>query len=129
MSAVRFWWATGFGLVALSLALAYWDPATAGGPDLCLFHRVTGVACPACGMTRAAAALAHGNLADSLRWHPLFALLAVQVALLWLAWGVALRGRFRLAALRRLVPRLAVANGVLLLLVWLLRLTHGSLPA
>ena len=68
------WWATGLGLVALFVALAFWDPASAGGPDFCLVHRVTGIACPGCGLTRAAAALAQGRFAESWRWHPLFAL-------------------------------------------------------
>ena len=129
MSAVRIWWATGLGLVALLFALAFWNPATAGGPVLCLFHRATGIACPACGLTRAAAAFAHGELAESVHWHPLFPLLAAEVALLWLAWGVALRERPRLVALGRLGSRLAIGNGVLLLLVWILRLATGTLPA
>ena len=130
MMAVRYWWATGLGLVALLLALAFWDPATAGGPDLCLFHRVTGVACPACGLTRAAAALAHGELRASLHWHPLVLLLAAEAAFFWLAWGVALRGRSRnLPALRRLAPRVAIGTGSLLLLVWIVRLASGTLPA
>ena len=129
MSAVQSWWATGFGLVALSLALAFWDPATAGGPVLCLFHRATGIFCPACGMTRAAAALAHGELVTAMRWHPLLVPLAAEAGVLWLAWGVALREGSRLEALRRLAPRLAIANGLLLLVVWLVRLTNGTLPA
>lgn len=129
MSAARIWWATGLGLVALLFALAFWNPATAGGPDLCLFHRATGIACPACGLTRAAAAFAHGELVESVHWHPLFLILAAEAALLWLAWGVALRERTRLVALGRLAPRLAIGNGVLLLLVWVLRLATGTLPA
>ncbi len=141
MSAVRIWWATGLGLVALLFALAFWNPATAGGPDLCLFHRATGIACPACGLTRAAAAFAHGELGESLRWHPLFLLLASETGLLWLAWGFGLRERSRAGspprnsrwprpvALGRLGPRLAIGNGVLLLLVWILRLATGRLPA
>lgn len=144
MSAVQYWWATGLGLVALFLTLAFWDPAFAGGPDLCLFHRATGVACAACGLTRAAAALAQGRFAESWRWHPLFAFVAAEAALFWLAWGVALRrGRAtdplpyllqtpespEMSALRRLAPRAAIATGLLLLLVWIVRLTTGTLPA
>lgn len=129
MSAARIWWATGSALVALFLALAFWDPAAAAGPDLCLFHRLTGVACPACGLTRAAAAFAHGNLDESLRWHPLFLLIGAEASALWLAWGVALKARPRLAALRRLAPRLAIATGVLLFVVWIVRLASGTLPA
>lgn len=123
MSEVRWWWATGLGLVALFLALAFWDPAVAGGPDLCLFHRATGIACPSCGLTRAAAALAKGHFAESWRWHPLFAFLAFEVVVCWLLWRVAP------AALTRLAPRVAIGTGLLLLLVWFLRWTTGALPA
>ena len=129
MSAARIWGATGFGLVALFFALTFWNPATAGGPDLCLFHRATGLACPACGLTRAAAAFARGDLGESMRWHPLLPLLAAEAALLWVAWGFALREPSRLAALQRLAPRLAIGSGLLLLLVWVVRLTIGALPA
>jgi hypothetical protein len=133
MAARQIWWATGLGLVALLFALAFWDPATAGGPDLCLVHRATGVACPACGLTRAAAAFARGELALSLRWHPLFLLLAGESALFWLAWGLALgerpgAGHSRVAALRRFAPRLAIGNGILLLAVWIVRFATGTLP-
>lgn len=123
MSEVRWWWATGLGLVALFLALAFWDPAVAGGPDLCLFHRATGIACPSCGLTRAAAALAKGRFNESWRWHPLVAVVAFEAVGFWLLWGVAP------AALRRLAPRVAIGTGVLLLLVWILRWTIGTLPA
>jgi hypothetical protein len=130
MSQARYWWATGLGLVALFLALAFWDPAAAGGPDLCLFHRVTGVACPACGLTRAAAAFAHGDLRASWRWHPLFLFLAAEVGTIWLAWGWALRRRsHQFPVLRQLAPRVAIGTGSLLLLVWLARLAAGTLPA
>ena len=134
MSAVRIWWATGLGLVALFLALAYWDPATAGGPDFCLFHRTTGVACPGCGLTRAAAALARGRFAESWHWHPLFAVLAVEVAALWLLRGAAVQRARRQRSLaagvafQTLVPRVAIGTGVLLLVVWIVRFSAGTLP-
>ncbi len=37
----------------------------------CLFHAVTGLYCPGCGGTRAAALLLQGNLPGSLYYHPL----------------------------------------------------------
>ncbi len=123
MPAGRWWWATGLGLVALFIAFVFWDPAVAAGPDLCLFHRTTGVACPACGLTRAAAALAKGHFAESWRWHPLLALLALELVAFWLLWKVAP------AALSRLAPRVAVGTALLLLLVWILRWANGALPA
>jgi hypothetical protein len=48
---------------------------------LCPFRRVLGLACPFCGLTRSFVALAHGELAAAVRFHPagpvLFAALAV----------------------------------------------------
>ena len=43
---------------------AHWLPR-------CWFHEWTGLYCPGCGGTRALRALAHGQVADSLRLHPL----------------------------------------------------------
>lgn len=128
-SPARIWRATGLGLAALFLVLRFWSPASVPGPDLCLFHRLTGLACPACGLTRAAAAFAQGDLGAAVHWHPLLPLLAVQAGLLWLAWGWALKRHGSAAPLARLATRLALANGVLLLLVWALRFARGTLPA
>jgi hypothetical protein len=46
------------------------------GPDAawlpgCLFHRITGLDCPGCGMTRAAHATLHGDLVEAFRLNPL----------------------------------------------------------
>lgn len=37
----------------------------------CLFHKATGLYCPGCGGTRAFFALLHGNIRESLHYHPL----------------------------------------------------------
>ena len=36
----------------------------------CLFSTVTGIQCPACGITRSVAAIARGDLSMSLAYHP-----------------------------------------------------------
>ena len=36
----------------------------------CLFSAVTGIQCPACGITRSVASIARGDLAMSLAYHP-----------------------------------------------------------
>lgn len=50
----------------------------------CLFHRVTGLACPGCGLTRATYALFQGRVSDAFRLNPL-GLVVLPVALLGLA--------------------------------------------
>ena len=55
------------------------------GPGLCLFHRLTGLECPGCGMTRAFHALTHGHVSEALSFNllslPLFVALSVVLAL------------------------------------------------
>ena len=67
----------------------------------CGFRYVLGADCPGCGMTRAMAALLHGDLRASLRWHPLalpFALLAGTALSLALHEGATGKPTFRRAA-------------------------------
>jgi hypothetical protein len=51
----------------------------------CLFHLLTGMDCPGCGMTRAFLRLAHGDIAGAWALHPFSPFFAVL--LLALAWG------------------------------------------
>ncbi|GLH74952.1 hypothetical protein GETHLI_34540 [Geothrix limicola] len=61
-------------------------------PDLCLFHRLTGLLCPTCGLTRSWAALARGQIGMSLHFH---ALGAPALVLVGLGLGLSLAGRLR----------------------------------
>lgn len=58
-------------LVASLLAFALYQRGPAGlGLPGCLFHRLTGLDCPGCGMTRAAHAALHGRWEDAFRFNP-----------------------------------------------------------
>ncbi len=46
-------------------------PHTVDGLPPCHIHAYTGLLCPGCGTTRALQALVHGDIALSLRQHPL----------------------------------------------------------
>ncbi|WP_437594494.1 DUF2752 domain-containing protein [Sorangium sp. So ce1000] len=95
------------------------------GAPLCPFAIVTRHPCPGCGLTRATLALAHGHLADALRFHPLSPLMAPLVIAV-LAYNAATYvkdGRIAAAeaAQGAWVTRLGVALAVLMLTVWVAR--------
>jgi hypothetical protein len=74
------------GVAAILVAGALVLPRTIirGSPVICPFRRVTGLPCPACGLTRSWQAAAHLRLGESLGDHPLGAatfLGAVAIAL------------------------------------------------
>lgn len=96
------------------------------GPRLCLFERATGVACPACGLTRAAALAAHGRFAAAVALHPALPILALEAGLAWLVWGARLATGRRLLAGWEAPVALATAAGLVAL--WLVRLATGTLP-
>jgi len=93
----------------------------AGGP--CGFKVLTGAPCPGCGMTRSVGALLRGDLAASLRFHPLgLASAAAFAAALGLGAAEAASGRPHLRdAARRAGLRLALAAVVLLGGIWVAR--------
>jgi Protein of unknown function (DUF2752) len=47
--------------------------------DLCLLHRLTGLRCLTCGLTRSICLLAHGRWRESLAMHPAGVLVATAI--------------------------------------------------
>ena len=61
--------ATAIGVGAM---VFFFNPSTHGFYPVCLFHALTGLNCPGCGMTRALSALLHGNFLLALKDNALF---------------------------------------------------------
>ncbi|MGH8104829.1 MAG: DUF2752 domain-containing protein [Arenimonas sp.] len=63
--------------------LRTYDPNVAGNPFLaCMFHKLTGLYCPGCGLTRAMHALVHFDLLRAIRMNAFFMLSSPIIALL-----------------------------------------------
>ncbi len=94
-------------------------------PEVCLLKATTGVPCPGCGLTHSFVALAHGDLAASLRAHRLGWLVFLYVVLqavrhlVWLALPAV---RARLERRARWLDRGVVVLAVLLLANWVVTL-------
>ncbi|MEX1126405.1 MAG: DUF2752 domain-containing protein [Acidimicrobiia bacterium] len=107
-------------------ALLAVDP-TDDGPTLCPFALLTGVACPGCGMTRAASALLRGNFDLALDYHPLIPLIAVLLFGGWLWFLMRSAGRVKPIS-NRVLNLVLIGTGVSLVAVWILRAATATLP-
>lgn len=121
------WAATGLGGALAWWVLGHWVPPDGVEHSVCMFRRLTSTPCPGCGLTRAFAHLAKGEVGAALAMHPLAPLAAVEAVLAWLWWGASL-----VAAPPRPSPRwlagLASVHLAALLLLWVGRLVTGTLP-
>ena len=97
------------------------------GPTLCPFALCTGMACPGCGMTRAASHLIRGDVGTALGYHPLILPFAA-LSLLGTVWYLLRRwGRVPPLSTTR-VNTILVGVGVMLVGVWVARALSGTLP-
>jgi hypothetical protein len=70
--------ATALGIAAV---VFFFNPATYPFYPACQFHRLTGLSCPGCGLTRALYALLHGNFSAALHDNALFVLTLIALAI------------------------------------------------
>ncbi len=97
------------------------------GPTVCPFALCTGMACPGCGMTRAASHLIRGDLDLALRYHPLVPLTAIAAVAGWSWFTLRLIGVVRPLS-QRTLNLILIGSGVALVAVWLARVLNGTLP-
>jgi hypothetical protein len=109
------------GLAALGWLAMRLRPDAILGAARCPLRAATGIPCPTCGGTHAAAALARLDVAGALRWNPLVTVGALALAV----WGAAaivatcaprLRWRLVLAPAEALALR--VGTGIFVIATW-----------
>jgi len=111
------------GVVALLVASPSDD-----GPTVCPFALCTGMACPGCGMTRAASQLLRGNFGGAMTYHPLVPIVALQLMGAWVWFLLRRAGKVKPMS-NRTLNIVLIGTGVALLAVWGLRMALGSLPS
>jgi uncharacterized protein DUF2752 len=62
----------GMAIVGAGAFVYFFNPSTNGFYPICQFHKLTGLNCPGCGMTRALYALLHGDFSLALKDNALF---------------------------------------------------------
>jgi hypothetical protein len=125
--AARLWFFSGLAGLAGLATFHFWAPSGDPASAICLSRRLLHLPCPGCGMTRAFAHLAKGEWSAAWRDHPLSVVVALELVLSWISWGLAIRaGRpFRLP----LRPEtLLLGNAAALVALWLGRVATGTLP-
>jgi Protein of unknown function (DUF2752) len=101
----------------------FFNPSAHGFYPVCLFHSLTGLNCPGCGMTRALYALLHGNFRLALKDNALF-VFTLAALMVWGARFAWLKSRNRPARCS-LPPKILWTFFVIMLLFGLIRNLPG----
>lgn len=75
-------------VLGIAAMVYFFNPSRHGFYPVCQFHRLTGLNCPGCGMTRALHALLHGNISAALRDNALFVFALGTLAIRGVWFGV-----------------------------------------
>ncbi len=79
--------AGGCALVASAAFVATNDPGAAGSRyPACVFHQMTGLWCPGCGLTRGTYELLHGHIGSAFGYNIFTPLALVAIVVAWMAW-------------------------------------------
>ncbi len=118
--------AAGLGFMLLQ-AFAPETAAKLHWPLPCAFDSLLHIPCLGCGATRALSALMHGDLPESLRWHPAVAFFAAETATFMLSQtlGRLSRGKVRMLTFNDVYIYALLA---VILLQWIVKLLTGWRP-
>jgi hypothetical protein len=116
----RAWLLAGALMLAGAITLRLWTPSNDPNATICVFRRLTHHDCATCGMTRAMARLAHGDLRGATALHPLSVPLAAECIGLWLLAPVAFTRGWRPTNAAR--DRWLLAHALAFLALWAVRL-------
>ena len=91
----------------------------------CPIKFITGISCPACGMTRAVLAILHGDMHTALNYHPL--VLTLPVILISVIVYIVNNRRIKPSArLSRLLNCIFILSAVLFIAVYVLRMLNTA---
>ena len=96
-------------------------------PDTCIFHNLTGLPCPGCGLSRSIVAAAHGKIISSFSLHRLGLLTLAYILLQFifrLGWILFPKYGLRFSRTRRYLDRGIIGLAVLFGLNWILTLSE-----
>jgi hypothetical protein len=101
-------------------------------PDTCIFHNLTGLPCPGCGLSRSIVAAAHGEIINSFSHHRLGLLTLVYILLQFvfrLGWILFPKYELRFSRTGKYLDRGIIGLAVLFGLNWILTLSKIALSA
>lgn len=114
--------ACGCALAGAAVYTALNDPGEPGSRFIpCAFHRVTGLWCPGCGLTRGTHALFTGHPIEALGYNLFTPLALVGIALAWAVWAMRCWGRTVRSPIERMPARWGTALLAVVLVYGVLR--------
>lgn len=112
----------GLGVIGLYTAISGISPAEVTLIP-CIFHSVTDIPCPGCGMTRACVALVQGRFGTAWNYHP-FSFLLVGLAIATAFFPVWLKNSWTCRSSG--TQNLVVIGGIILCVsIWVLKIYSG----
>lgn len=93
----------------------------------CPFRNITGIPCPACGLTRATVCLFKGDIASAFKFNPLFPLAYLLMGALCVYAALAIKNKGINKRTEKIFSVIFSAVLVIFIVVWIFRFAAGTL--